>query len=55
MILEAISKPIKLCKSLQQAQYVVYTGMEDYPRTLMEFERWFSSEDACQQYIFKLR
>lgn len=29
--------------------------MEDYPRTLLEFERRFASEGACQQYLFKLR
>ena len=29
--------------------------MEDYPETLMEFERRFSSEDACREYLFQLR
>jgi transposase-like protein len=29
--------------------------MEDYPRTLMELERRFTSEDACRQYLFQLR
>lgn len=29
--------------------------MEDYPRTQMEFEQWFASEDACREYIFQLR
>ena len=29
--------------------------MEDYPRTLMEFERWFASEEACRAYLVKLR
>jgi len=28
---------------------------EDYPRTLMELERRFSSEDACRRYLFALR
>jgi len=28
---------------------------EDYPRTLQEFERRFSSEEACRQYLFALR
>jgi transposase-like protein len=28
---------------------------EDYPRTLMELERRFASEDACRQYLFQLR
>jgi transposase-like protein len=29
--------------------------MEDYPRTLLEFERRFASEEACRQYLYKLR
>ena len=29
--------------------------MEDYPSTLMELERRFSSEDACQEYLEALR
>jgi len=29
--------------------------MEDYPRTLMELERRFSSEDACREYLEALR
>jgi len=29
--------------------------MEDYPRTLMELEGRFGSEDACRQYLFQLR
>jgi transposase-like protein len=28
---------------------------EDYPRTLMELERRFSSDEACRQYLFALR
>lgn len=33
------------------------SGMEDedYPRTVMEFERRFASEEACREYLFKLR
>lgn len=27
----------------------------DYPRNLVEFEDWFSSEDACLQYLCRLR
>lgn len=30
-------------------------GMEDYPRTSMEFEQRFASEEACREYIFQLR
>lgn len=29
--------------------------MEDYPKTLIEFEQRFTSEEACRDYIFKLR
>ena len=29
--------------------------MEDYPRTLMEFERRFASEEACRAYLVRLR
>jgi transposase-like protein len=29
--------------------------MEDYPRNQMEFDKRFASEEACQQYLFKLR
>lgn len=28
---------------------------EDYPRNLMEFEAWFSTEDDCRAYLMKLR
>jgi len=28
---------------------------EDYPRNLLEFERRFSTEDACRQYLIQLR
>jgi transposase-like protein/ribosomal protein L37AE/L43A len=29
--------------------------MEDYPRTLLEFEQRFNSEQACRDYLFQLR
>jgi transposase-like protein len=29
--------------------------MEQYPKTLMEFETQFSTEDACREYLFALR
>ena len=29
--------------------------MEDYARTLMEFEKKFSSEEACREYLIELR
>jgi transposase-like protein len=29
--------------------------MEDYPKTVLEFEKRFSTEEACRQYLFALR
>jgi transposase-like protein len=29
--------------------------MEDYPKTLLELEQRFSTEEACRQYLFNLR
>jgi len=29
--------------------------MEDYPKTLLEFEERFGTEEACREYLFKLR
>ena len=29
--------------------------MEDYPQNLTEFESRFSSEEACREYLFRLR
>ena len=29
--------------------------IEDYPRTLMDLERRFSTEQACREYLFGLR
>jgi len=29
--------------------------MEDYPRTLLEFENRFATEEACLEYLFRLR
>jgi len=29
--------------------------MEDYPKTLLEFEQRFATEEACFEYLFKLR
>lgn len=29
--------------------------MEDYPNTMLEFERRFATEEECQRYLFKLR
>lgn len=29
--------------------------MEDFPRTIMEFEKKFATEDACREYLFKIR
>jgi transposase-like protein len=27
----------------------------DYPRTFQEFDRWFDTEDACREYLLRLR
>lgn len=35
--------------------HVVWLGMEDYPRTLVEFESRFSTEESCRDYLFQLR
>lgn len=29
--------------------------MEGYPRTLLELESWFSTDQACREYLYKLR
>ena len=29
--------------------------MGDYPKTMQEFQDWFSSEESCRQYLFRLR
>ena len=29
--------------------------MEDYPKTIVELENRFATEDACQEYLFRLR
>ena len=29
--------------------------MEDYPRNLTEFEARLGSEEACREYVFRLR
>jgi transposase-like protein len=34
---------------------MVYPGMEDYPRDLVEFEERFSTEEACTDYLRALR
>lgn len=29
--------------------------MEEYPKTLVEFEEWFATEEACYKYLFNIR
>jgi transposase-like protein len=29
--------------------------VEDYPKTILEFERRFATDDACREYLFQLR
>ena len=35
-------------------QDVVLLSMADYPKTLMELEYQFSTEEACWEYLFRL-
>ena len=35
--------------------YIVYWAMEDYHKTLTEFEARFSTEGSCRDYLFQLR
>ena len=34
---------------------MVGVNLDDYPRTLLELERRFAEEEACRDYLFKLR
>ena len=36
-------------------QYVVFLSVEDFPRTLPEFERRFATGEACRAYLVQLR
>ncbi|NQT60409.1 MAG: transposase, partial [Bacteroidetes bacterium] len=29
--------------------------MDNFPRTITEFEEWFSTEDSCREYLWELR
>ena len=29
--------------------------LEDYPASLLEFEKWFATEEACREYLVRLR
>src|ERR1035438_4369807 len=35
--------------------YVEWPAVEDYPRTLAEFEARFSTEEECREYLCQLR
>ena len=35
--------------------HVVWWGMQDYPRTLGEFEVAFATDEACRDYLARLR
>ena len=28
---------------------------ESYPKTILELEQWFATDDACREYLFQLR
>ena len=36
-------------------QHVVCGFVEDYARDRVEFEAWFATEEACREYLFRLR
>lgn len=36
-------------------QHIASRGMSEYPRTLPEFETPFATEEACREYLFRLR
>jgi len=36
-------------------QYVEYRPMENYPRTMLEFEKYFSDEASCREYLQQIR
>ena len=44
-----------VCTLLPKPQHVVCGLMEDYPRTLEEFEGRFVTEQACREYLMQLR
>ena len=51
MIVHPVTEP----KKIPKPQDVVCRQMEDYPQNLTEFEARFSSEEACREYLFRLR
>ena len=51
MIVHPVTEP----KKIPKPQDVVCRQMEDYPQNLPEFEARFSSEEACREYLFRLR
>src|SRR3990167_7787197 len=39
-----------------RSYYIYYIGvMEDYPKTLLEFEKRFTTEEACLEYLYQIR
>src|SRR5260370_15540927 len=37
------------------AQFVVAGFMVEYPRTVLEFRDWFADDEACRDYLARLR
>ncbi len=46
---------IHVCTCLRLPLDVVFSGMEDYSKTIMKFEKRFCSESACQKYLADIR
>jgi len=45
----------ELVIQLTQVPPYVFGGVEDYPRTLVEFEAQFATEEPCLAYLCQLR
>ena len=46
---------IGVCTLLPRPQHIACGAVEDYPRTLEEFEGRFATEQACREYLMQLR
>ena len=46
---------VGVCTLLPRPQHIACGAVEDYPRTLEEFEGRFATEQACREYLMQLR
>src|SRR3990172_9174289 len=44
-----------LSARLPLPQYIGYWGYGWYPKTIIEFERSFTTEQSCQEYLYRIR